>query len=177
MSAFETGNLRAVQTAGDALLQPQTYPVEAIWPQESRLFARYALPADARIIEVGCDTGETTLRLAAIFPGAASIIAVDVVPERLALARRRNWSAMPEITFEQGDGLTLRFPEQSFDLVVCRQVARVAELVRVLRPGGWLHLLAADEESLRSFGLVHTSVQKLLLETQTVSVSAGRKPC
>jgi ubiquinone/menaquinone biosynthesis C-methylase UbiE len=151
-------NPQAAQMADESMLRTLRFQIEAIWPQESRLFARYALPVDARILDVGCGTGEATLRLAAMFPGAEEVCGVDVMPELLAVARRQPPPAAGRMpVFEEGDGYALRFEEARFDLVVCRHVTQLlpeperllAELRRVLKPGGWLHVLSED------YGMLH----------------------
>jgi len=119
-------NPQAAQMADESMLRTLRFQIEAIWPQESRLFARYALPVDAHILDVGCGTGEATLRLAAMFPGAGLVCGVDVMPELLAVAQHQPppiAGRMP--VFEQGDGYALRFADASFDLVVCRHVTQL----------------------------------------------------
>jgi ubiquinone/menaquinone biosynthesis C-methylase UbiE len=151
-------NPQAAQMADESMLRTLRFQIEALWPQESTLFARYALPVDARILDVGCGTGEATVRLAAMFPGASLVCGVDVMPELLEVARRQPAppaGRMPQ--FEQGDGFALQFADASFDLVVCRHVTQLlpephrllAELRRVLKPGGWLHVLSED------YGMLH----------------------
>ena len=62
---------------------------------------------------------------------------------------------MPEdtrVAYEQGDAFALRFADAEFDLVACRHLSQAVpdfprvldEITRVLRPGGWLHLLSED---------------------------------
>lgn len=142
--------------ADESMIRTLANQAEAIWPQESRLFSRYALPAGAQILDVGCGTGEATLRLSAIFQGASLITGLDLMPELLSLARQRlvdhGTSSGPEIRFEQGDGFHLPFEAASIDLLVCRHVTQLvpdakqllSEFRRVLRPGGWLHVLSED---------------------------------
>ena len=43
-------NPQAVQMADESMVRTLRHQIEAIWPQESALYARYALPAGARII-------------------------------------------------------------------------------------------------------------------------------
>ena len=149
--------------ADESMIRTLANQAEAIWPQESRLFSRYALPAGAQIVDVGCGTGEATLRLSAIFPGASRIIGLDLMPELLSVAQRRlaerAAASGPEIRFEQGDGFNLPFDEASIDLLVCRHVTQLVpdaeqlltEFRRVLHPGGWIHLLSED------YGMLHFS--------------------
>jgi len=150
-------NPQAAQMADESMLRTLRYQVEALWPQESKLFSRYALPRGARILDLGCGTGEATLRLAAMFPGAEAVIGVDLMPELLSVARERVQEGGGIVTFEQGDGFALRFPDEYFDLVVCRHVTQMVpqpermlrEIHRVLRRGAWAHVLSED------YGMLH----------------------
>jgi SAM-dependent methyltransferase len=150
-------NPQAAMMADESMVRTLRHQIEAIWPQESQLFARYGLPAGARILDLGCGTGEATWRLAGLYPQAAEVLGVDVGPEILAVARRRHAGLHPRVRFEAGDGFALGGEDGRFDLVVCRHVTQLlpgperllAELVRVLRPGGWLHVLSED------YGMLH----------------------
>lgn len=152
--------------ADESMVRTLRFQTEALWPQESRLLARYALPAGAKILDLGCGTGEASLRLPAIFPGAAAVVGVDLMPELLAVAREssrtRASQAGPEVTFVEGDGYALDFPDAYFDLVLCRHVTQLlpepervlAELHRVLVPGGWIHVVSED------YGMIHFPVRE-----------------
>lgn len=150
-------NPQAAQMADESMRRTLQHQIEALWPQESRLLSRYALPRGARILDLGCGTGEATLRLAAMFPGAEAVVGVDLMPELLEVARRREDEGGGIVRFEQGDGFALRYPEAYFDLVVCRHVTQMVpapermlrELQRVLKPGGWAHVLSED------YGMLH----------------------
>lgn len=157
MSTAANQNPQAAQMADESMLRTLRHQIEALWPQESRLFARYALPRGARILDLGCGSGEATLRLAAMFPGAELVLGVDLMPELLTVARQRAPSGPSAVAFEQGDGFALRFPAGHFDLVVCRHVTQLvpeadrllAELHRVCKPGGWTHVVSED------YGMLH----------------------
>jgi SAM-dependent methyltransferase len=144
---------QAAQMADASMVRTLAAQAEAIWPQEAPLFARYRLPRDARVLDAGCGTGEATVRLAALLPGA-ELLGVDLLEPHLERARTR---AAAEghggrVTFERRSIHDLGLPPASFDLAVCRHVLQairsperaVAELVRVTRPGGVVHLLAED---------------------------------
>ena len=61
--------------------------IEAIWPQEEPIFKRH--PPPARILDVGCGTGEVISRLARLFP-KASFTGVDLEESHLERARAKN---------------------------------------------------------------------------------------
>jgi SAM-dependent methyltransferase len=139
------------QMADESMVRNLAAQAEAIWPQESLLLDRYRLPPRARILDAGCGTGEISVRLAHHFP-AAEVLGVDVLEGSLALARARHAPLAPRLRFEARSVYELGLADGHFDLVVCRHVIQsiphpervLAELVRVLRPGGRLHLLAED---------------------------------
>ncbi len=159
-------NPQRAQMADESMVRNLAFQARAIWPQEAPLFQRYALPDAARILDVGCGTGELASRLAAAMP-RATVVGVDVLEGSVALARERHAALAPRLSFAQGDAYALAFPDASFDLVVCRHVLQsipeperaVAEMRRALRPGGWMHLLLED------YGLLHASPASRQLES------------
>jgi SAM-dependent methyltransferase len=134
----------------------------AIWPQEEPLLARYSLPERATIADIGCGSGEISARLALRYRHAR-VVGVDILPGTIAFARREHAALAPRLTFEQGDAFELRFPADTFDLVVCRHLTQAVpepeivleELVRVCRPGGWLHVVSED------YGMLHFTPGRL----------------
>jgi SAM-dependent methyltransferase len=129
---------------------------QAIWPQEVPLLQRYAVPAEARILDAGCGTGEAASRLADLFP-QAQVLGVDIIDGHLERARVRYAKLAPRLAFEHQSVFALGAPDRSFDLTVCRHVIQaiphpdrvIAELTRVTREGGYLHLIAED------YGMLH----------------------
>ena len=148
---MNTLNPQAAIMADESMVRTLAAQVEAIWPQEQPLLARYELPGNARILDVGCGTGEFSARVARQYPGT-QITGVDVEPSSLAIARARYADVAARLTFESGDAFKLGFADASFDLVACRHVTQavpnvdrlLTELRRVTRPGGWLHVLSED---------------------------------
>lgn len=142
--------------ADESMVRCLDAQARAIWPQEAPLLLRYALPAEPRILDAGCGTGEASSRMAELFP-RAQILSVDVIDASLELARQRFRQLAPRLKFEHQSIYELTAPDDSFDLTVCRHVIHsipdadrvIAELVRVTRPGGHLHLIAED------YGMLH----------------------
>jgi ubiquinone/menaquinone biosynthesis C-methylase UbiE len=149
-------NPQAKQMADESMVRCLDAQARAIWPQEVELFRRYALPAEARVLDAGCGTGEAASRLAELFP-RAHILGVDIVDQHLELARSRYAELAPRLAFEHQSVFALDAADHSFDLTVCRHVVHaiphadrvIAELARVTRPGGYLHLIAED------YGMLH----------------------
>ncbi len=149
-------NPQAKQMADESMVRNLAAQARAIWPQEIPLLRRYALPAEASILDAGCGTGEAASRLAELFP-QASVLGVDIIDPHLELARKRYATFAPRLTFEHQSIFALDAADGSFDLTVCRHVMHsiphpdrvIAELARVTREGGYLHLIAED------YGMLH----------------------
>jgi ubiquinone/menaquinone biosynthesis C-methylase UbiE len=149
-------NPQAKQMADESMIRCLDAQARAIWPQEIPLIQRYALPREAQILDAGCGTGEGTSRLALLFP-QAHVTGFDIIDKHLDLARSRYAHLGPRLTFEHQSVFDMSAPDCSFDLTVCRHVLHsipdpekvIAELVRVTRGGGYLHLIPED------YGMVH----------------------
>lgn len=135
--------------ADESMVRTLAAQISAIWPQELPLLDRYR--GASRVLDVGAGTGEFSSRLAQLWP-EATVTGVDVLSSSVELARSRHQALAPRLQFEQGDAFQLRYPEGSFDLVACRHVLQavptpelvISELLRVLRPGGYVHILSED---------------------------------
>ena len=142
--------------ADESMVRTLAAQAHAIWPQEVPLLRRYALPAEPRILDAGCGTGEGASRLAELFP-RAHVLGVDIIDPHLELARSRYAGLAPRLSFEHQSVFGLDAADGSFDLTVCRHVIHsiphadkvLAELARVTRAGGYLHVIAED------YGMLH----------------------
>jgi len=149
-------NPQGKQMADESMVRNLDAQARAIWPQESVLFRRYALPDAPYILDAGCGTGEVSSRLAELFPHAR-VLGVDIIGKHLELARSRYQGLAPRLSFEHQSVFGLEAADHAFDLTVCRHVLHsipypnrvLAELARVTRPGGYLHLIPED------YGMIH----------------------
>lgn len=99
----------------------------------------------ARILDLGCGAGMSTLPLAQVFPGA-EIHAIDIAAPMLRYGHARSEDLGIPIHFSQENAVKTSFDDNSFDLVLSnllfhetpQKVSReiVAESFRLLRPGG-----------------------------------------
>jgi ubiquinone/menaquinone biosynthesis C-methylase UbiE len=148
-------NPQAKQMADESMVRNLRAQAEAIWPQEEPIMRGHGSPAD--ILDVGCGTGEITSRVAKLFP-QARVTGVDLLEPHLALARERYADLADRVTFRQADAFELPFADRSFDLAVCRHMMQaipapervMAEMVRVTRPGGHLHLIVEDYDMIHA---------------------------
>jgi ubiquinone/menaquinone biosynthesis C-methylase UbiE len=120
----------------------------------SRLRTRFGDRPTA-ILDVGCGTGLFAARIAKALPWA-TIWGVDLV-EGMLIGGRERWQALrDQVVPVQGDSERLPFPDGTFDVVTCansfhhypHQARAVAEMYRVLKPGGQLFLLDGCRDSL-----------------------------
>ncbi len=107
------------------------------------------------ILDVGCGTGVFASRIRAASP-RSTVWGIDLVSEMLAQGRAR-WRSAPEhVAAVQGDSERLPFPAGAFDVVTCansfhhypHQDRAVAEMYRVLKPGGRLFLVDGCRDGL-----------------------------
>lgn len=126
--------------------------------------------AGGRTLDLGTGTG----RNLPLLPGAARAIAVDPHPDALPRARAR----APEVPLVVARAEALPFRDGAFDTVVCGLVlcsvedqdAALAEIRRVLRPGGALRLL----EHVRRAGLA--GAWQDLVQPAWTAMSGGCRP-
>ena len=94
-------------------------------------------------LDVACGLGATTAHIASRYPGS-KVTGVNISAKQLSTAKRKH----PECRFAQMDAVTLAFPDNSFDALVCVEAAFhfdtrerfLQEAYRVLKPGGRLVL-------------------------------------
>jgi 2-polyprenyl-3-methyl-5-hydroxy-6-metoxy-1,4-benzoquinol methylase len=131
-------NIRSTWMAGDFGVVAKTITAGA-----EAFIARLAIPAGAHVLDVACGTGNTSIPLAR---QGSIVTGVDIAPNLLVQARERAAAENLAITFDEGDAEQLPYPDASFDAVVTmfgamfapRPELVVAELARVLKPGGLL---------------------------------------
>jgi ubiquinone/menaquinone biosynthesis C-methylase UbiE len=113
------------------------------------LVAQAELADGLRVLEIGCGTGNVTMRVKRAAPGA-DVIGTD--PDPLALARcQRKAHGLTGIRFERAYAQELPFADGGFDRVLSSMMlhhldddvkaAAAAEMFRVLRPGGVAHIV------------------------------------
>ncbi len=111
----------------------------------ARMLQVLDLQPGARVLDAGCGGGHWTVGFAL---HGAEVVGVDIAPEMLRIAGEHIAAAGDDVaaacTLLQGSLLALPLPDASVDLVHCRcvlqfspdPVTALAELARVLRPGG-----------------------------------------
>jgi ubiquinone/menaquinone biosynthesis C-methylase UbiE len=101
--------------------------------------------ASGEVLEAAIGTGRNLL----YYPQDIRLTGVDFSPAMLQLARRQADRLGRQVDLREGDAQALQLPDASFDTVVCTfslcaipdERRAIAEMRRVLRPGGRLLLL------------------------------------
>lgn len=116
---------------------------------KSRLVEQADLRPGHRILDIGCGTGTLTIAIKRSQPGA-EVIGLDGDPEVLRRAAAKIAAAGVTIALDQGLSNQLPYADASFDRVLTSLLLHhlsaenkrrtLAEIRRVLRPGGQVHI-------------------------------------
>lgn len=128
------------------------FTAQRAWRDSCARLADHLPPGgDLTIVDLGCGPGVSTFELARVRPGA-TIAGLDIAGRMLAEARRRARNAGPaseRISWLRADSARLPFKDGSVDALTGHsflyllfdQPSSLAEIARVLRPGGRVVLM------------------------------------
>ncbi|MBY0473551.1 MAG: methyltransferase domain-containing protein [Nitrosomonas sp.] len=126
----------------------------------ANLIAQAHIEPEQTVLDVGCGTGTLTLLIKQAHPSVA-MYGLDIDVEILQIAQRKARQAAQNILWQQGSATGLPYPDQSFDHVcaslllhhLTRQDKQLMlrEALRVLKPGGTLHVV--DFDTPHDFGM------------------------
>jgi ubiquinone/menaquinone biosynthesis C-methylase UbiE len=114
-----------------------------------------ALPAGTHALDLGAGAGSATVELAR---RGFTVDAIDSVPAMATRIKERaaRFGVVGRVRARVADARALPYPDESFDLVMALGVVpwldqprlAIAEIARVLKPGGWLVVSCANRAAL-----------------------------
>jgi demethylmenaquinone methyltransferase/2-methoxy-6-polyprenyl-1,4-benzoquinol methylase len=126
---------------------------------KARLVDTLAEPGRLRVLDLACGTGDIAFAAAA---KGSRVVGLDITHRMLQLAVKKAHRNC-RVSFVAGDMMALPFPDSSFDVITTgyglRNVpdlgAALAEMHRVLRPGGRMLSLDFDRPASRSVRAIY----------------------
>ncbi|MBI4638199.1 MAG: methyltransferase domain-containing protein [Candidatus Rokubacteria bacterium] len=124
----------------DARAYDSPIPLQRYWQRMRHTHVTGLIAGEGPVADIGCGSSRI---IGSLPPGS---VGLDVLARKLRYARRY------DVMLVQGSALKLPFPDESFSCVLCSQVIEhvpkdspiLAELVRILKPGGRLVLGTPD---------------------------------
>jgi ubiquinone/menaquinone biosynthesis C-methylase UbiE len=135
-----TNNYGFAPAEGDA---PERFQFQMYAEHLKALRASGRLKDHTDLLEVSCGRGGGLAHLAGRWPGTLAAVGLDWSGNALATCRERH-CRLDNLSFVQGDALSLPFPDGAFDVVLNVEASNdygdyagfFGEVNRVLRPGG-----------------------------------------
>ena len=128
-------------------------------PDAERLLDTIGIAEGQRVLDVGCGTGAMLPWLAGRVGQRGRVVGLDASADQLAVARRQCEAlGLSQVSFVAADVYATGLPADQFDLAHCRLLLchlqkpeiAIAEMARVVRPGGFVVCLDVDLEGLFS---------------------------
>ena len=135
------------------------YLTPGVVAQRVQVLQALELTAGERVLDIGSGPGLLAYDMAMAVGEKGRVCGVDVSSSMLAMAGKR-CASQPWTEFRKADATQIPYPDGNFDAAVSTQVyeyvsdipAALAELHRILRPGGRVVILDTDYGSL----IIHT---------------------
>ncbi len=124
-----------------------------------------------RVLDVGSGPGFLAADMGMAVGPSGRVCGIDVSESMIAMSRRR-CAGQPHVELQVGDARRLPFPDSHFDVAVSTQVyeyltegdvtTALAELYRVIRPGGRALILDTDGDSIVWNSTDHVRMKRVL---------------
>jgi SAM-dependent methyltransferase len=180
---------RYVPAAGRDWLTAVYDPILRLTTRErrfkERLLEQAGIRAGMDVLDLGCGTGTLAILTKERNP-EANIVGLDGDPKVLGRAKRKSEGAGFTIRFDQGLSYDLPYPDAKFDRVLSSlffhhlvphdKKRTVAEIRRVLKPGGELHVADFGAPANPLMRMLSSSIRLLDGEENTRENFAGALP-
>ena len=153
------------------------------FPATEALLSMCHIEEAKEALEVGCGIGVGAAHMARKY--GLHVVAVDVSEKMLDWARQRaeDEGVAERVEFQSANVLDLPFEADRFDVVICESVlafvqdksAAIAEMIRVLKPGGYLGLNEVAWLGEPPAGLIEKASAGGMLGTEIVTVDRWRE--
>jgi demethylmenaquinone methyltransferase/2-methoxy-6-polyprenyl-1,4-benzoquinol methylase/phosphoethanolamine N-methyltransferase len=131
-----------------------------------------------KVLEVGCGTGTLTMAAKERTGPEGEVVGIDASPEVLEIARRKIARAGMSITLKHGLIEDIPYPDDQFDVVLSSfmihhlpnddlRLRGLAEVYRVLKPGGQLLVMDSESSNLK--------IPRLMEHVGFTDVEVGRR--
>ncbi len=125
---------------------------DSIKAYKQRTYELAGATTGRRILDLGCGTGYDAMAMATLVGNGGEVVGIDRSEGMVKEARQRAEGVGLPVRFEVGDAMALPFPDNYFDGARADRVFQhladperaLAEMIRVVRPGGSIVLTDPD---------------------------------
>jgi len=148
----------------------ELYKTPDVVAQRQLVLRTLGLSLGERVLDIGSGPGLLALDMGLAVGPTGKVCGIDISEDMLLMSRGR-CAGLPWVEFHAGDVTGLPFPDNSFDVAVATQVyeyvgdmtTALAELCRVLRPGGRALILDTDWDSIVWHSSDRARMERVLL--------------
>lgn len=132
----------------ESALEREDMAVKALAFYKSRLNI-----SGGKVLDIGCGSGDFSIELAR---AGASVIALDISRDRIEAVKKKALEKGLTLDLRIGDAEKTTFPDETFDLILCRSVIEhvrnpeqlIKEMSRILKLNGAIQLTAPNRDSI-----------------------------
>jgi len=145
------------------------YATQGVVHRRREVVNALQVKAGERVVDIGTGAGFVAYDIADAIGATGEVVGVDLSEPMMRLGRLR-CANKPWVRFETGEATHLPFPDDAFDAAISVQVyeyvreveTALAEMFRVLRPGGRAAIVSTDWKSIIWHSSNTSRMQKIL---------------